>query len=611
MDDPNIPPAITITDETCNGGDGMISVSSDNPHIEYLWGDSTTASYLDSLNMGTYYLTITNTACNVSSSDSFIVHPSLVYDVNTEIGECDGLGSAYISYNNGNNFTAAWSNGTTGDTISGIPPAWYSVSVTDGQGCQSHQNVELQEDLSCKVHISGYILNKNFAPLDCNMESTDISMAELVSITNGTDTWSTYSDVDGYYEFIGYPDNYDISLVYPDNDWTFHCGTNGVLSVAATTDGEIYTLNNIAFSAPADLEVKIFNPVAVIGQPFLAKVRLRKTGAGAIDNITIEYKHDEQLIFNNAVQPNNYTFSYDSDNRTVSIDVPNIGTDPLTQNIFFDFTVDPTTITPDPARDSAWVYTTTQEINPNNNFDDDFYMMVGSYDPNDKNALAFPNDLDIEEGIKEMVYRINFQNEGDYKAFDVVVKDELDLNTFDLRQFEIIDASHNYSYDIENGNTLVFSFNDIDLPTKDEDPEESKGFIVFNIGLQPTISVGDRIKNDAAIYFDYNAPIITNETNNLIITSTVNNILEHEIDIPLEIFPNPAHDKMNISFEWVNSNIVHFELYNILGEQVLRKELNANLSEHSIFVNHLPNGQYIIKISDGHSFIGKRMIISH
>ncbi|ALO15949.1 Ycf48-like protein [Salinivirga cyanobacteriivorans] len=81
---------------------------------------------------------------------------------------------------------------------------------------------------------------------------------------------------------------------------------------------------------------------------------------------------------------------------------------------------------------------------------------------------------------------------------------------------------------------------------------------------------------------------------------------DFSVDQPL-IYPNPAHDRINIK---LNSNISISELliYKINGQQVLSKSLNQDLN--SIDVSALPGGTYIIRIRNS-STTFNQLFIKH
>ncbi|MEL6866888.1 MAG: T9SS type A sorting domain-containing protein, partial [Bacteroidota bacterium] len=105
-------------------------------------------------------------------------------------------------------------------------------------------------------------------------------------------------------------------------------------------------------------------------------------------------------------------------------------------------------------------------------------------------------------------YHIRFQNTGTDTAFTVVIRDTLD-NDLNLRSLVPGPSSHAYELDVLPNRVLEFTFNDIHLPDSNTNEPASHGFVFFDIEVANR-SLGTRIENSVGIYFDYNAPIITN-----------------------------------------------------------------------------------------------------
>ena len=144
-----------------------------------------------------------------------------------------------------------------------------------------------------------------------------------------------------------------------------------------------------------------------------------------------------------------------------------------------------------------------------------------SFDPNDKQG--FPIGIGEGHFIRPntvLEYKIRFQNTGTAPAVNVEIRDTLSdfLNPASLRPGV---SSHAYEYELENGKVAVFTFADINLPDSTSNLEASMGFVKFKIDQTIDNQPGTQILNSAAIYFDFNPPIITNET-------------EHQIPFPVE-----------------------------------------------------------------------------
>lgn len=139
--------------------------------------------------------------------------------------------------------------------------------------------------------------------------------------------------------------------------------------------------------------------------------------------------------------------------------------------------------------------------------------VVDSYDPNDIQVSPIAIDIKTELPIeKRLTYTIRFQNTGNDTAYRVVVEDTLN-DYFNLKTFEPISSTHDYYYTIEknNGSTkLSFIFEDINLVDSATNEVASQGSITFKIALKKETSNVNVVKNKAAIFFDFNPPIITN-----------------------------------------------------------------------------------------------------
>ncbi|MFN8417176.1 MAG: T9SS type A sorting domain-containing protein [Cytophagaceae bacterium] len=141
----------------------------------------------------------------------------------------------------------------------------------------------------------------------------------------------------------------------------------------------------------------------------------------------------------------------------------------------------------------------------------------GSYDPNDKQAFPSRTDHLIRPN-QDITYKIRFQNTGTDKAIHVCVVDTI-APYLDINSIKNITVSHPLVFknivNIQN-RIVYFQFTDINLPYKSADSAGSNGYIQFTISQLPDVTLGTEINNTAAIYFDYNSPVITNTTSQIL-----------------------------------------------------------------------------------------------
>jgi uncharacterized repeat protein (TIGR01451 family) len=134
----------------------------------------------------------------------------------------------------------------------------------------------------------------------------------------------------------------------------------------------------------------------------------------------------------------------------------------------------------------------------------------GSFDPNDKTEIHAGTLTTTQyAGGEYLEYKIRFQNTGTDTAFFVTVKDTLQ-NSLDLATLEIVSASHPFTFRL-NGNIATWDFKHIKLPDSTTDEVGSHGFILFKVKPKTGLLVGNVFTNNAAIYFDFNLPVITNQ----------------------------------------------------------------------------------------------------
>jgi hypothetical protein len=232
-----------------------------------------------------------------------------------------------------------------------------------------------------------------------------------------------------------------------------------------------------------------------------------------------------------------------------------------------------------------------------NNTDTICGVVVNSYDPNDKQVDLPINIQDAEQ--ETLTYMIRFQNDGNYDAVNVVITDTLDTD-LDISTFEVLQSKHPVATTINpTTRAVTFSFANINLGQSSQDLPGSQGFVSYRIREAANLPLGTVIENTAAIYFDFNMPIITNTTYN--INSTLSTI-ENNIT-SIELYPNPAKDIVSISGGAYNT----VKVLNMNGQLVL--ELTDGKTSFS--TAHFANGIYQVLIETTSTIETSKLIIQH
>jgi hypothetical protein len=137
--------------------------------------------------------------------------------------------------------------------------------------------------------------------------------------------------------------------------------------------------------------------------------------------------------------------------------------------------------------------------------------LVNSYDPND--IQVFPSG-ECGPGYvhrdEVLTYTIRFQNTGSTEAINIQILDTIP-SALDISTLRLIGQSHiGLVTEIHSGNKVNFRFDNIHLPDSSSNEIDSRGYLHYEIRAYSSIASGTIVNNRAAIYFDFNDPVITN-----------------------------------------------------------------------------------------------------
>lgn len=235
--------------------------------------------------------------------------------------------------------------------------------------------------------------------------------------------------------------------------------------------------------------------------------------------------------------------------------------------------------------------------NPSNNVYTYCYQVVNSYDPNIKEVYP----VDVTPGFNDwLTYTIHFQNTGNAPAFNIRLLDTLDAK-LDLETFQVINYSHQNTIDL-TGNILNVRFPNIMLPDSTSNPSGSIGFVQYRVKPKATWAAPYKIKNTAYIYFDYNAPIVTNTTYNSILTVTG---LNNQTETLATLYPNPTNGTFTIELNTKEKQSL--QVFDISSQMVLSQTIDNGKA--TIDANYLAAGIYNISIKGSGVVINKKLVV--
>lgn len=233
----------------------------------------------------------------------------------------------------------------------------------------------------------------------------------------------------------------------------------------------------------------------------------------------------------------------------------------------------------------------------------------GAFDPNDKQG--FPKGVGDEHWIEpgtELEYLIRFQNTGTDTAFTVVVRDAL-AEWLDPASVRAGVSSHPYAFRLSGTGKLEFTFNHILLPDSTTNEPASHGFVKFFVKVRPDVPQGTLLQNSAAIYFDFNAPVITNTTTHKV---GVDFLLSRVVKVPtivpgLEVSPNPATDQTVVYFKDIEAKNGRLEVLDIQGRVVARQNFTGH--QAVLKIGEMTPGLYLIRAYEGDRWLGNGKVV--
>jgi hypothetical protein len=191
----------------------------------------------------------------------------------------------------------------------------------------------------------------------------------------------------------------------------------------------------------------------------------------------------------------------------------------------------------------------------------------------------------VANAQKQIKYHIYFQNMSSDTVLNVTVVDTFG-SLLDLRKIVIGGASHGYSYSIQN-NVFIWHFNQIKLPPKSKDSLKSRGFVSFTSYINNQAQIGDTISNKAAVFYDYQKPIITNSAKVYVKKET--SIISKDFNNESMVFPNPTDGELTL-INYQNERVEIFDHRGSLMVVILTDE-NGVIQ----FPKELSNGLYLVK----------------
>ena len=532
---------------------------------------------------------------NVSSTTSS-ASPLYTY-ITQSIPNCNNNGTLTATpYGGIPPITYLWSNGQTTQTANNLGAGNYTVTLTDDSGHIATGSSYLYS--SCHNVIEGTAYNDVNG--NCIQDAGEFPLAGIyveAYDSNGTSGCSV-TDSSGHYSIDIYgTGTFQLSAFTLFGGWG-NCGTAipcNAASIIFAILGDTSFGNIIGFNSTGGYDL-FAEPFCSPANPGFDKEYVIWAGDYSVvpysDTATVIFTYDTALVYLYSLIPIPVN---DSINHTLTWQLSNLGYNAQALHSFFHV---PVSVSSNYLLQSDFNITPTlNDCDTTNNHLYFSQPVINAWDPNGKEVTPEGSITD-EDSV--LTYTIHFQNTGTDTTHFVIVRDTLS-SYLNPASVVTLAASVPYSnFNISGTGILEWVFNPLFLPDSASNSVASKGFVMFKIKVKPNLSTGTVINNSASIYFDYNAPVVTNTVINTFITGIkdwANNNLQ------FSVYPNPVESELTVKS--MQSTITEIEITDLTGRKIYSEEPN----QQSVICNlkSFASGIYFLKakLEDGSEVVRK------
>lgn len=446
------------------------------------------------------------------------------------------------------------------------------------------------EPLTFSQLISGTINYDEDSNCELNIGEDKFLAGWLVEVENDNFYRLKSTDLNGYYEFSVPYGEYSVSVIESNDNWEI-CNQISNVVIDEIDDNVSQNVLAKALNNCAGINVNLSAPLLRRCFDNSYTINVFNQGPSDSENTNIEVTLDQYFEFSSSSIP-----STQIDEQVYKFELGSIKMNELVRiKIYFNISCDAelgishcmkVKVLEDDLCDNEIIEYSECQNN------------IGSFDPNDKRIFS-SEGIESSTFEKEdfIYYHIRFQNTGTDTAFTVLIEDVLS-DKLDKSTFEMLGASHDYVYQINDTPTLVVKFDDILLVDSTTNEVNSHGYFKFKIKPISNIQYGTEIPNSAAIYFDFNEPVITN--NAVLTIENPLSVLEKDLDVTIKLSPNPVFEELEIVFDKkYELEIEMIEIYNLKGEKVY----NGSPFKNVINVETFTAGMYYLVAKNNKSVL--------
>jgi len=333
---------------------------------------------------------------------------------------------------------------------------------------------------------------------------------------------------------------------------------------------------------------------------------IENTGYSAIDSGTVTFINDPQVNYlgvssvspDVTITPNANGFTFDFINLLPG----------ETKVVWIEMNVPASVNLGEYITNSATYTTAANDIVVDNNTSVVTQEVIGSYDPNDIAESHGPEIIyeDFVTTNEYLYYTVRFQNVGTAEAINVRIENTIDP-LLDISTLEVLHTSHDAVLKMVD-NQLTWYFDDINLPAESQDADRSNGHVYYKIKPTAGYNIGTIIPNTAEIYFDFNAPVITNTFNTEFVEPALS-VEEFNLDNSFTIHPNPTNTVVNITLGMMLNEDATIIVYDIQGKRLMDKTLAKHTLETQLRIDNLQSGMYFVNLKTNTKETIKRLVV--
>lgn len=507
---------------------------------------------------------------------------------------------------------------TSGQYMTTLAPGQYTLTYCAPMGYTF--TVPLGQDSGgCSYYYITVVAGQNQCGLNYGIQNNSVTIEGTVFIdanNNGIldtgengipyqwviiGTYYAYTDANGNYSAIVPAGTYLVSYT-PSGAYTgYTVTTPASYTVNAGVIGNVYGGNHFGIyitPGTVNLSVSIIPHTTVTpGFPAWYDIQVCNIGANSTGAI-LTMNYDTGLVFDYAspVQA-----SHNATTHTLTWNIP-VLTPGDCEYIWVDFNAMATLNVGDNTFENVFVTPAIgSDVDMTNNFDSVHQVVTASWDPNNKLSVQTNTFNANQQTISSLnsdqwiTYTINFQNTGTSPAVNIVVIDQLSAD-LDASTFMLLNTSHVCTV-TRNNNVVNYNFSGIWLPDATTNEPASHGFVTFRVKSNIGLPVWHVISDDAAIYFDFNAPVITAPA---LVTMIGPLASQNQLSAGLKpsVYPNPFNEKAFIGYTLIKNSRVLIEVYDLSGKKVLEvvnEKQDAGNYKVGIVANVLSRGMYLLK----------------